>query len=146
MEAGALIDEVRSIVARAAALTGNVCLVRGMELLKRGGRFQGEGEFAGVPILALVDGVVRPIGQERDMESAIDAIVAYFETAATLAPGKQFRVGISNGDCDELAAMLEERLRAHPAASEVVQYTIGPVVGAHTGGGCTGAVFLPRPI
>lgn len=146
LASGASIDEVRSLVARAGTVAGNVFLVRGMELLKRGGRFQGEGEFAGVPILALMDGAVRPIGQERDVDSALDAIVTYFEVAAASAPGKHFRVGIANGDCDELAAMLEQRLRAHSAATEVMQYTIGPVVGAHTGAGCTGIVFLPRPV
>ena len=146
LAAGASIDVVRSTVTRAASLAGNVFLVRGTELLERGGRFKGEGQFAGVPILALVDGAVRPIGQERDVESAIDAIVAHFERSAAAHPGKRFRIGVSNGDCDELAGMLEQRLRAHPAASEVMQYTIGPVVGAHTGAGCTGVVFLPRPI
>jgi DegV family protein with EDD domain len=146
LASGAAPGEISAVVQRAAAAAGNVFLVRGLELLKRGGRFASGADFDGVPILALMDGAIRPIGQERDVESAIDAIVAHFDAAARAAPWKRFRVGVSNGDCDELAAMLEQRLRDHPAMAEVMQYTIGPVVGAHTGAGCTGAVFLPRPI
>ncbi|MDZ7728803.1 MAG: DegV family protein [Dehalococcoidia bacterium] len=61
-------------------------------------------------------------------------------------PGKRFRVGISNGAADELASELEARVRKMDGVEECMQYVIGPAVGAHTGAGCTGIVYLPRPV
>lgn len=142
---GVSVDDVKAIVERTAAAAGNVFIVRGLELLRAGGRMAGEAA-AGVPILALVDGAVRPIGSAQSVDEALDGIVAHVRAAIAAAPSAAFRIGISNGAADELAAMLEARVRALAPSAEIMQYGIGPVVGAHTGPGCTGAVFLARPV
>lgn len=144
---GASVDEAESLALRAAQTAGNVFVVRGLDLLKQGGRFRaGTVPNGGVPVLALRDGAVQVIGEAKLLEDAMDAIIGHITDAMERNPGKRFRIGISNGAADKLAGMLEARVRLLPAAAEVMQYIVGPVVGAHTGPGCTGAVFLPRPV
>ena len=130
---------------RAAAAAGNVFIVKGTSLLRQGGRYKAEGE-AGAPVLALVDGAIRPIGSAASVEEAMAALQVHVAAAIAANSGKTFRIGISNGAADELAGELEARIRALAPSADVMQYTIGPVVGAHTGPGCTGAVFLARPV
>ena len=146
LAAEASIEDAEAAAHRAAAAAGNVFIVRGLELLAAGGRLAGGAEAPGVPVLALVDGAVRPIGSAATVDSALDAIIGHVAAAVSANPEKQFRVGVSNGAADELASALEERLRLLLPDGEIMQYEIGPVVGAHTGPGCTGAVFLPRPV
>lgn len=132
---------VRAI--EAGSRCGNVFIVKGTELLRAGGRMTAE-TGPGVPVLALGSGGIAPIGSAATVAEAMDAMAEHFEQAVAANPGSEFRVGIANGAADELAAELEARVRAIPAATEVMQYEIGPAVGAHTGPGCTGIVFLPR--
>lgn len=148
LEAGKSLDEAKEAALRAAALAGNVFIVRGLELLRKGGRMKAEGaaEPAGVPVLALVEGAVRPIGMARNVDEAMEAMLTHLRTAIKDHPWKSVRVGVANGAAPELAAELEERVREVPAVGEVVRYEVGPAVGAHTGPGCTGLVFLPRPV
>ena len=73
-------------------------------------------------------------------------MVGHLQAAIDTHPGKRFRVGIGDGAARELAAVLEARVRSLPQVSEVVSYEVGPAVGAHTGAGCAGIVFLARPV
>ena len=146
LEAGASIDSVWALVERTAAAAGNVFIVRGLELLRQGGRMTGAPEQAAVPILALIDGAIRPIGSAQSVDEALDGIVAHVRAAIAASPSAAFRIGISNGAADDLAGLLEARIRGLAPTAEVMQYGIGPVIGAHTGPGCTGAVFLARPV
>ena len=148
LAAGKSVDEAEAAVQRTAASAGNVFIVRGLELLERGGRMDCTPgtEVEGVPILAFSDGAVRPIGVCHDVEAALSTMTSYLQSAIAENPGRTFRVGISNGAADELAAALEARVKTFEFVNEVVQYEVGPSVGAHTGPGCTGIVFVPRPV
>ncbi len=150
LAAGASLDEAEAVVGRVGQRTGNVFIVRATELLERGGRFVGGGSPSrpgSVPVLALVDGSVRPIGQAGSREAAMEALVAHLLDSAR--PGSRLRIGISNGGADELASELERRVRdssVAPLIDVLVQYEVGPAVGAHTGSGCTGIVFESRTV
>ena len=148
LAAGGSIDDMATAVERASGQTGNVFIVRGLTLLKQGGRKldQELEDVAGVPILAYVDDAIRPIASVGTIAEAMDAIVGWLQTAMDRVPAKGFRVGVGNGDADGLATELERRVRQIAQVSEVIPYTIGPAVGAHTGPGCTGLSFLGRPI
>ena len=148
LAAGKSLDEAEAAVQRTAAAAGNVFIVRGLELLERGGRMGAAPlpESPGVPVLAFSDGAVRPIGLCSDVDAALNMMTNYLQAAIAANPGRTFRVGISNGAADELAAMLEARVKEFDFVDEVVQYEVGPAVGAHTGPGCTGIVFVPRPV
>jgi fatty acid kinase fatty acid binding subunit len=140
----ATLDEAEERALAAGANSGNVFIVGGLALLERGGRFRSEGATSPVPVLAVRDDVVSPIGSANTVEEAMIAMTGHVAAAIEANPGKSFRIGVSNGAADELANDLEARLSAFDAVDEICQYTIGPVVGTHTGPGCVGAVFLPR--
>lgn len=148
LASGGSIDEMASAVERASAQTGNVFIVRGLTLLKQGGRAMDTAleNVTGVPVLAYVDGAIRPIGSAGTIADAMDAMVGWLQSGMDRAPEKRFRVGVGNGDADALAAELEGRVRQLAKVSEVIPYSIGPAVGAHTGPGCTGLSFLGRPV
>ncbi len=148
LHAGKSVEEAEAAVQRTARAAGNVFVVRGLELLERGGRLVSSrpADGPGVPVLAFSDGAVRPIGVCNDVDAALTAMTNYLQAAIVANPGRTFRVGISNGAAAELAAMLEARVKELPGIDEVVQYEVGPAVGAHTGPGCTGIVFVPRPV
>ena len=148
LAAGEDIPVAVEAVHRTASDVGNVFVVRGLTLLQRGGRI-GPGmsdEPNSVPILALIDNSVRPVGAATSVTEAIDAMISWLADAIGRQPGKCFRVGVANGDADELAAILESKVRELDRVSEVVPYVIGPAIGAHTGPGCTGLAFVGRPI
>ena len=148
LAAGASIAEAEAAALAASRSAGNVFIVRGLELMRRGGRLQlASGEvFAGVPVLALNATGASPISMATDVDSAMDAMVGYLQAALDASPDRQFRVGISNGAADELASILEARVRQLPQVTEVIPYEVGPAVGSHTGPGCTGIVYLARPV
>lgn len=146
---GASFDAAEAAALATAGRTGNVFIVRGTQLLERSGRYAGSGQqpdSTKVPILAFVDGAVRPIGEADSRERAMTALVDYL--VANAIPGARLRIGISNGGAAELANELEQRVRTcslGPLIDVLVQYEVGPAVGAHTGSGCTGIVFESRP-
>ena len=146
LASGASLHEAEAAAQRAGAASGNVFIVRGTELLERGGRYLAGAPVPGVPVLAMLDGAARPIGSAGTVNEAMDAMTGHVSQALAANPGKQFRIGISNGAADELAEQLEWRIRELAPGAEVMHYEIGPAVGAHTGPGCTGVVFLPRPV
>lgn len=148
LAAGGSIADVVGSVRRASEQAGNVFIVRGLNLLKKGGRMANPDQTgtAPVPVLALVDDAVRPVSSAASVEEAVGLMLDWLQRAMREQPNKRFRVGVANGDADELAAELEQRVRRLPGVAEVVPYVIGPAVGAHTGPGCTGLSFLGRPV
>ncbi len=143
---GGSVDEAARAAVAAGKAAGNIFLVRGMELLRAGGRMRTPGNSpAGVPILVADGGEVRPAGSASTVDEALDLIVKRATEAMAKEPHLRYRVGVANGDARELAAQLHERIAELPMVDEVVEYVIGPAVGAHTGPGCTGVVFLGRP-
>lgn len=53
------------------------------------------------------------------------------------------RIGVGDADAPEVATALQAALAALPNVEEIVRYTVGPSVAAHTGAGTFGAVFHP---
>jgi fatty acid-binding protein DegV len=68
------------------------------------------------------------------------------EEAAREAGDRSLRVGVGHGAAPEIAAALRQRIAQIPAAAEIIDYVVGPVIGAHTGAGTAGAVFVARPV
>ena len=125
----------------AADEVGNVFIVGGLDLAKRGGRLaEGADKADGVPVLALAGGRMQSVAQVHDVEAAVDAMAEYLQTTAA---GKPQRVGVGDAVASELADAFEARLRPLPEVAELVRYEIGPSVGAHTGPGTVGACFFP---
>ncbi|TMF13500.1 MAG: hypothetical protein E6I38_01300 [Chloroflexi bacterium] len=68
------------------------------------------------------------------------------EEAAQTASGRRLRVGVGHGAASEIAAVLRARIAKIEGVEEVIEYVVGPAVGAHTGAGTAGAVYLARPV
>jgi DegV family protein with EDD domain len=141
LAAGADVTDAAAVARRVADELGNVFIVGALDLARRGGRLAaGATDGEGLPVLALANGQMQPVGRAHDVESAVDVMTDYFvETAA----GVPQRVGVGDALTPDLAAEYAARLAARPEVAELVRYEIGPSVGAHTGAGTVGACFFP---
>ena len=140
LAAGGSLDEAATVAAELGPTIGNVFTVRALDLARAGGRLAtgSDAEPTAIPILSLVGGEMKVVGQASDVDEAADAMAGY-----ALAAGASLRIGL--GVADAAAAplwqALEALLRGAPQVREVVRYRIGPSVGAHTGPGTAGAFF-----
>ena len=139
---GAGLDGAAAVAESTAAATGNVFVVKALDLARAGGRLAA-GEHvaaaAAVPVLTMAGGTMTVIGQAADLDEAAAAMVAHVEAAG----GWSRRVGVGLGDRAMLALVeaLESRLGALSNVAEVVRYRVGPSVGAHTGPGTVGVMY-----
>jgi DegV family protein with EDD domain len=148
LAAGIAVAEVTSLVERASKAVGNTFIVKALDLARRGGRLaSGEAASAGVPVLALTSEGMKVVGTAGSMEDAVELMAGHVEAAAAANDsGKRLRVGVGHGAAPEIAAALRDRIRGLDGVDEVIEYVVGPVIGAHTGAGTAGAVFLARPV
>ncbi|MEN3314730.1 MAG: hypothetical protein V7605_964, partial [Acidimicrobiaceae bacterium] len=141
---GADAEEAAAAAERVGATVGNVFVVGALDLARAGGRLGGSvgsgGPVAGIPVLAMVDGVMQQVDRAADLDQAADAMADHVRRA-----GRPLRVGVGLSDAGTLPLVvaLEDRLRDTAEVAELVRYRIGPSVGAHTGPGTAGAMFAP---
>ena len=147
LSAGGGVDEVVRAARDAAAVVDNVFVVGAIDLARRGGRLEPGAELGGgVPVLAMHGGTMNLVAQAADLDAAVDAMVAYVRERAGTTP---LLVGIGHAGATELADSLAAaltggaRAEGDPVVAELVRYTVSPSVGAHTGAGTAGCVFLP---
>jgi fatty acid kinase fatty acid binding subunit len=141
LAAGGDLSHAADVAGRVADEVGNVFIVGALDLARRGGRLAaGAAEGEGLPVLALADGQMQPVGRAHDVESAVDAMTDYF---VEVAAGIPQRVGVGDAVTPGLAEEYAGRLAERPEVAELVRYEIGPTVGAHTGAGTVGACFFP---
>lgn len=140
LAAGGTLDDAARVAGALGPTIGNVFTVRALDLPRRGGRLAAgaDADAAAIPVLSLVAGEMKVVGQANDVEAAADAMASY-----ALASGSSLRIGLGLADtaAAPLWQALEERLVGAPEVREVVRYRIGPSVGAHTGPGTAGAFF-----
>ena len=96
--------------------------------------------------MALVEGAIKPIARAGNIREALDTMVAVLEAAIQAEPERRFRVGVADGASGSLAEQLFGRMAQLDGVEELLRYEVGPAVGAHTGPGCTGLVFVGRPL
>ncbi len=126
---------------------GNTFVVKALDLARRGGRLvSGGGVPAGIPVLALTGEGMKVAGTAKTLEEATDLMAGQVEEAARTAGDRRLRVGVGDGAAKEIAAALRARIAEIEGVEEVIQYVVGPAVGAHTGAGTAGAVYLARPV
>lgn len=129
---------LEAAVAASRLDVGNVFVVRTLDLARRGGRLADGVD--GVPVLALEDGQMRPVGRVEHAEDAVEAMASYVVEAAA---GRRLRVGVGHLAAPSLADALEAALRERCDVEELVRYDIGPSVAVHTGLGTAGCCFHP---
>ena len=148
LASGATVELAAESARAASAAVGNTFVVKALDLLRRGGRLASEdgATAADVPVLALTGEGVKVVGIASTLDEAVAAMAGQIESAARAAPGRKLRVGIGHGGAPEIADALRRRVAAMPDVGEVVDYIVGPSIGAHTGAGNAGAVYVPRPV
>jgi DegV family protein with EDD domain len=148
LASGATVELAAESARAASAAVGNTFVVKALDLLRRGGRLASEdgATAADVPVLALTGEGVKVVGIASTLDEAVAAMAGQIESAARAAPGRKLRVGIGHGGAPEIAGALRSRVAAMPDVGEIVDYIVGPSIGAHTGAGNAGAVYVPRPV
>ena len=74
-----------------------------------------------------------------DLDAAVDAMTAdALARTPSGADGLRIAVGTSDVSSEPVSVALTAALTGHDAVAEVLQYRIGPSVGAHTGPGTAG--------
>jgi len=147
IESGASLDEAASVAERCAASLRTSFVVGVPQLTARSGRAGGlDVEAAageGVPVLAMSGGELSLLDTVADLDAAVDVMVADAlawpeRVSAQLEGGLRVAIGTSDDSSRPVSSALTERLTGHPDVAEVVQYRIGPSVGAFTGPGTAG--------
>jgi DegV family protein with EDD domain len=112
-------------------------------LMDRSGRAAGIGvegaAVDGIPVIAMTGPDLSVLTTVTDLDAAVQAMV---DDALDWTPsggdGLRIAVGTSDASSAPMSEAITAALGGHPAVSEVLQYRIGPSVGAHTGPGTSG--------
>lgn len=112
-------------------------------LIDRSGRAVGLGvESAaenGVPVIAMTGQDLSILTSADDLDGAVEAMVAdALDWPPSAADGLRLAIGTSDASSEPLSVALTRALDADRRVAEVIQYRIGPSVGAHTGPGTAG--------
>lgn len=142
LDDGASVPEAVAEATATAASTANVFVVGALDLARQGGRLvAGATEpIDGIPILAMIGGTMEVVGHVATLEDAAERMAD-----TVLADTDRLRVGLARADEGSwpLADALRGRLEERAVEIEVIEYRVGPSVGAHTGPGTAGAVYHP---
>jgi DegV family protein with EDD domain len=147
LSTGKSVAETVRVIERASRAVLNTFVVKALDLARRGGRLAaGEEPAVGIPVLALTGEGMKVVGTATTIEEAVELMAGHVETAARDSSGRALRVGVGHGAAPEIAVALHARVAGIEGVQEVIDYVVGPVIGAHTGAGTAGAVFVPRPV
>ena len=134
---GGSVSDAEAAALAVAASSASVFTIGELTRANQGGRFAvtpGDG----VPVYSSAGPDMAELGRVSTIDEATAAMVAFVSER----PGP-LRVGVGDADAPEAAEALRVKLTELPGVAEVVRYTVGPSVAAHTGAGTFGAVFHP---
>jgi DegV family protein with EDD domain len=141
---GADVESAAVIAEERAGALGTTFIVGVPQLIERSGRADGAGVEAasndGIPVLSMAGGDLAVLATVQTVEAAVAAMTEYtLGWTPSSQGGLRVAIGTSDMTSASVSADLTDALRGHPAlAEELVQYAIGPSVGAHTGPGTSG--------
>ena len=142
---GANTDDVRRRLDGLVARLGTAFMVGVPHLTERGGRAtQVDLDGDGIPVLAMNAGNLEILDRVSTIEDTIDVMSTYARSWIDREPeGITVAIGIADAPSRPLGVRLDTALRDLPGVDDVVQYRIGPSVGAHTGPGTFGLFVFP---
>lgn len=143
IEGGDTIEDAAATAMRRASELGTAFIVGVPSLTERSGRAEGVGlaEAAeeGIPVLAMSGGDLQVLATVQTVHAAVASMSRYaLDWTPSTAGGLRIAVGTSDTTSLPVGARLTDVLSDHPAVGDIVQYRIGPTVGAHTGPGTAG--------
>ncbi|MFM9011016.1 MAG: DegV family protein [Planctomycetota bacterium] len=115
-----------------------------LEYLRKGGRIGGAQAMLGSvlsikPVVAVLDGLVQPIGKVRTRSKALQAVLERVPTE----PGSIESVCVLHAMAPEIDSFVAD-LQGIIGDVDVLVGTIGPVVGVHTGPRVLGLAYIQR--
>ena len=140
---GASLEEAAQ-TAEGRAATLHTSFVAGVpRLVDRSGRAEGVAVEAaaddGIPVLAMTGSDFFVLATVTDFDAAVTAMVDdALAWSPSHADGLRIAIGTSDATSRPMSRALTDAVTGHPAVADVVQYRIGPSVGAHTGPGTSG--------
>ncbi|MFA9564348.1 MAG: DegV family protein [Acidimicrobiales bacterium] len=143
LRAGAGLVEAADAARATAGTIGSVFIVQAVELARRGGRYGDrlDEPRTGIPVLSF-------IRSELEVIATVDDAVEAAETMARFARewGTDLRVAIAMADpaTEPIRMALEAQLCGADQIDEIVHYTVGPSVAAHTGADTAGLFVYER--
>ncbi|MBN1402180.1 MAG: DegV family protein, partial [Anaerolineae bacterium] len=140
---GASADEVIAIAEAYRERVGLLFSLEDLKHLHRGGRIGHAAALLGSrlhihPVLALAEGVVRPVTITRTRQSALERIVT---RAHSLIGDEPIRAAVLHADVPEEAERLARQVRREFDCLELYVSDFTPVMGAHTGPGLIGIAY-----
>lgn len=154
MKAVALKKEGKSISETAEilnAMVQNLCVqftVDDLNHLYRGGRLSKTSALLGTmvnikPILYInPEGKLVALSKVRGRKKSILTLVDNMEERLGSFRNSQIMIGIVHGDCEEDAMLLKEQVEKRLGYHDFMIRPIGPSIGAHSGPGALGLIFL----
>lgn len=145
---GKSIDEIASALRELCPHISIQFTVDDLEYLYRGGRLSKTSAVLGTiinlkPVLHINDeGKLVPVAKVRGRKKALATMLDNMEAKLGSYKDKQVFIGILHGDCEEDALMLKEMITKRFGYQEYMIEPIGPSIGAHSGPGTLGLVFL----
>ena len=135
LEAGGGIDAAVAAAHAVAASAASVFTIGEIARAVDGGRLL-VADASGVPVFVSIGSDMHQEGTVTSIEEAVRSM-----TAVVGSHDGPLRVGVGDADAEDAAHALAAALGALPNVVEVVRYTVGPSVAAHTGAGTVGAVY-----
>ena len=141
--AGADLEAAAEVAQRRGAELHTNFVVGVPQLVERSGRAEGLDVASSgddkVAVLAMTGPALSVLGRFSELESAVAAMVEdALARPASSDVGLMIAVGMSDVTSAPVATGLQQALGGHPLVAEVIEYRIGPSVGAHTGPGTAG--------
>jgi len=139
--------EVNAVVEHVQGLVPRLRLLAVLDTLKyviMGGRVSRlQGTLGGLlrvkPILVLVDGVIHRMAPARTWGQAYQRVVQDIKEH-----GGADRIAVIHARAPEAMATMTQTLKEDLGATELMQGTIGPVIGTHSGPGALGVAYIAK--
>lgn len=119
-----------------------------LEYLYRGGRLSKTSAVLGSmiqikPVLHInEEGKLVPVAKVRGRKKAMSTLIENMEQLLGSYKDQQVFIGIIHGDCEEDAKKLAQLIKEEFGYDNFVIEPIGPSIGAHTGPGTMGLIYL----
>ena len=94
----------------------------------------------GIPVIANNNGKLDVLGRVTTIDETVELMASY---AADWAGAVTVAVGTADDPSQPLASRLTAALDARSSVDQVVQYRVGPSIGAHMGPGTFGLFVFP---
>lgn len=144
---GATPEEIITMVEQAVKRTRVLMVFETLKYLARGGRIHKAQALAGTilqvkPVLTVDEnGMTVPFGRVRTRSQGIDFIIRQMKKDVEANGSQSLRVVVEDSDEKEWASQLRERIEQEFTVSQLLQWTMTPIVGAHVGPGAVGASY-----